>query len=81
MKIAKWSLVRAEVADSYRVVEAEVVVAGQVVRKYTLPQAFVVDYDERYGDVEGTGEFKLTVRQKKDLFDNVEVVGGFDAPA
>lgn len=81
MKIAKWSKVRAEIADSYRVVTAEVVVASQIVRKFVFPQAFVVDYDERFGDMEGAGEFILTVRQKKDLFDKTEIEGGFEAPA
>ena len=77
-KIAKWSLVRAEVADSYRKITVEVVVASKVVRKYTLPHGFLVDYDERYGDTEGTGEFSLTVRQKKDLFDKTEIEGGYE---
>ena len=76
-KIAKWSMVRAENADSYRVVTVEVIYADQIVRKYTLPQAFIVDYDEAYGDTEGVGEFKLTVRQKKDLFDKTTIDGGF----
>lgn len=79
MKIAKWSLVRAEVADSYREFTLEVVVAGQVVRKVHLPNAFVVDYTETYADKEGTGTFDLTVRQKKDRFDLTEIEGGYEA--
>jgi len=79
LKIAKWSKVRAEVADSYREVTLEVVVADIVVRKITFPQAFVVDYDEHYHDTEGVGTFLLTVRQKKDKFDLTEIVGGFGA--
>jgi len=76
-KIAEWSLVRAEEADSYRRVAVENIYADQVVRKYILPNAFVVDYEEIYGDTEGVGTFKLTVRQKKDLFDYTEIHGGF----
>ena len=76
-KIAKWSLVRAEDADSYRKVTVEVIYANQVVRQYILPQAFVVDYDERFGDTEGVGEFILTVRQKKDLFAETTIEGGY----
>ena len=76
-KIARWSLVRAENADSYRKVTMEVIYANQVVRSYHLPNAFVVDYDERYGDIEGIGEFKLTVRQKKDLFEHTTIEGGY----
>jgi len=77
LKIAKWSKVRAEVADSYRVVELEVVLADVVVRKITFPIAFVVDYDEHYHDTEGVGTFLLTVRQKKDKFEMTEIAGGF----
>jgi len=77
LKIAKWSKVRAEVADSYREVTLEVIVADVVIRKITFPHAFVVDFDEHYFDTEGVGTFKLTVRQKKDKFDLTEIVGGF----
>lgn len=77
MKIAKWSLVRAEVDDSYREVTLEVVVASQVVRKVYFPHAFVVDYDEHYFDTEGVGTFLLTVRQRKDKFDLTTIEGGY----
>ena len=79
LKLAKWSLVRAEVADSYRNFKLENVLAGQVVRSVELPEAFVVDYTETYSDSTGTGTFDLTVRQKKDLFDNTKIEGGYDA--
>jgi hypothetical protein len=79
MKIGKWSLVRAEVADSYREAELEVIVAGKIVRRVNFPEAFIVDYTEDYADVEGTGTFDLTIRQKKDLFDNTEITGGYEA--
>ncbi|MCL2593203.1 MAG: membrane-associated protease 1 [Defluviitaleaceae bacterium] len=77
MKISKWSLVRAEVADSYRKATIEVVVASQIVRKVHFPQAFIVDYTEKYFDTEGAGTFELTIRQKKDLFDLTTVEGGY----
>lgn len=77
MKIASWSRVRAEEADSYRAVTLEVVVASMVVRKIHFPNAFVVDYDEHYFDTEGVGTFLLTVRQKKDKFDLTTIEGGF----
>jgi hypothetical protein len=79
IKIAKWSCVRAEVADSYREITLEVVVASQVVRKIHFPHAFVVDYDEHYFDTEGVGTFVLKVRQKKDKFDLTTIEGGFGA--
>ena len=77
MKIAKWSLVRAENADSYRQATIEVVSANQIVRKVHFPNAFVVDYDEHYFDTEGVRNFKLTIRQKKDKFDLTTIEGGY----
>ena len=68
MKIAKWSVVRAESSDSYRKATVEIVSANQIVRKVHFPNAFVVDYQESYGDTEGIGEFTLVIRQKKDKF-------------
>ena len=65
MKIAKWSVVRAESSDSYRKATVEIVSANQIVRKVHFPNAFVVDYQESYGDTEGIGEFTLVIRQKK----------------
>ena len=77
MKIAKWSVVRAESSDSYRAVTIEVVSANQIVRKVHFPDAFVVDYEERYFDTEGVGTFSLTVRQKKDKFELTTIEGGY----
>ncbi len=75
--LAKWTVVRAESADSYRKATLEVVVADQIVRKIHFPNAFVVDYTERYGDTEGVGEFDLVMRQKKDKFEQTTIEGGF----
>ena len=77
IKLAQWSLVPAEKADCYRSVKVDVISASQVVRKFTLPNAFVVDYAEQYGDVEGVGTFKLYVKQKKDKTAKVKFEGGF----
>lgn len=77
MKIAKWSCVRAESADSYRQATVEIVSANQIVRKVFFPNAFVVDYSESYGDTEGVGEFKLVIRQKKDKFELTTIEGGY----
>lgn len=77
MKIARWSVVRAESADSYRKAWIEIGVANQVVREVHFPNAFIVDYTERYGDTEGVGEFDLTIRQKKDKFEATTIEGGF----
>jgi len=77
MKIAKWSLVRAENADSYRKATIEVVYANQIVRKVHFPNAFIVDYTENYFDTEGVGTFSLVIRQKKDKFEMTTVEGGY----
>ena len=77
MKIAKWSVVRAESADSYRRVTVEIHTANQVIRKIFFPNAFVVDYTEHFGDTEGVGEFELIVRQKKDKFEMTTIEGSY----
>ena len=41
------------------------------------PNAFVVDYKEDYGDVEGVGTFTLIIKQKKDKMAQVAVEGGY----
>ena len=42
--LALWSMISAETADCYKKVTVSVTAAGQVVREYSLPNAFVVDY-------------------------------------
>lgn len=77
MKLGLWSLVPAEKADCYRKVTLEVISADQVVRKIYFPNAFVVDYTEKFGDTEGVGEFFLYVKQKKDKTDLATIEGGY----
>ena len=76
-QLALWSVVPAEKADCYRNVEVEHVAAGIMERKYNFPNAFVVSYEENYGDQEGTGIFTLVIKQKKDKLDKVVVEGGY----
>lgn len=76
-QLGLWALVPAENADCYRKVTVEVISASQEVRKYTFPNAFVVDYKESYGDLEGTGTFTLIIKQKKDKMAQVSVEGGY----
>lgn len=76
-QLGLWALVPAENSDCYRKVSVEVIAASQVVRKYTYPNAFVVDYKENYGDVEGIGTFTLVLKQKKDKMAQVSVEGGY----
>lgn len=77
IKLAQWSLVPAEKADCYRSITVDVISASQVVRQITLPNSFVVDYEENYGDEEGIGTFKLYVKQKKDKTASIKFEGGF----
>ncbi len=77
MKLALWSLVPAEKSDCYRKVTLEVIAASQVVRKIYFPNAFVVDYQERFGDTEGVGTFTLFIKQKKDKTEFATIEGGY----
>lgn len=78
-KMALWSVVPAERADSYRKVTVEYVAAGIMERKYCFPNAFVIDYKEDYGDEAGIGTFTLVIKQKKDKFNAISVEGGYSA--
>lgn len=77
MKMAKWALVPAEDADCYRNLKIEVVNASQIVRQVTLPNAFVIGYEEDFADESGVGIFTLLVKQKKDKMVNLAFEGGF----
>lgn len=76
-ELGKWALVPAEKADCYRKATIEVIAASQEVRKYTYPNAFVVDYKEDYGNEAGVGTFYLMIKQKKDKMSNIAVEGGY----
>lgn len=78
-KMALWSVVPAEQSDCYRKVTVELTAAGLIERKYSFPNAFVVDYKEEYGDATGTGIFTLVLRQKKDKVADVAIEGGYPA--
>lgn len=76
-KIARWSLVPAENSDCYRKVQIDVVSASQIVRQISIPNAFVIDYEEDFTDDTGTGIFTLLLKQKKDKMANLKFEGGF----
>ena len=76
-KIARWSLVPAENSGCYRNVQIDVVNASQVVRQITVPNAFVIDYEEDFTDETGAGVFRLLIKQKKDKMVNLKFEGGF----
>jgi len=75
--IDKWAAVTDDKTDAYRPVSAKVTESGVIVREYKLPNAFVVDYQVDYSDLEGNGIFELQVRQKKDKTKDVAVEGGY----
>lgn len=72
-----WSLVPAQKADSYRDVTVKVISEvvsddGKPFREIHFPNAFVVNYSERYNAKMGVGEFSLTLRQKVDKMADVK---------
>jgi len=77
--LAQWSQVASHNSDCYRKVEIDIISASQVVRKFTLPEAFVVEYKEELDDETGVGDFYLHVRQKRDENAEVKIDGGFAA--
>lgn len=77
--VASWALMPSDQADCYRNVQIQVVSGGQIVRQYTYPNAFVMDYIEDLNDEEGVGTWTLLLKQKKDLTDKIELKGNFEA--
>lgn len=78
-KLFAWSLVSPKDNDSYRSVIVEVISAGRVPRKIYFPNAFVVDYNEKYSHTDGEGEFFLVMRQKIDSVSAVKSESGLAA--
>ena len=75
--LAQWAQVPSEKADCYRSSEISVISAGQVVRQFTLPNAFVMEYSEEQDDETGVGTFYIHMKQKKDENASIKVEGGF----
>ena len=75
LTLANWALQDSSEEEAYRKTTIQVVESGQIVREYTLPNAFIVEYSEEMDDKSGVGHFYLHLRQKKDL--NVYVNAGF----
>jgi len=76
--LANWALQDSSVEAAYRKATVQVVASGQVVREYTMPNAFIVEYSEDLDDETGVGHFYVHLRQKKDLNAKVELKGGFE---
>ncbi|MBR2519439.1 MAG: hypothetical protein IKE46_06610 [Selenomonadaceae bacterium] len=78
VELANWALMPSDQSDCYRNVQVQVVNGGQIVRQYTYPNAFVMDYTEDLNDDEGVGSFQILLKQKKDLTAKVELKGNFE---
>lgn len=78
VKLPIWALVPAENAKCYGKVTVDVISAGKEVRQIVLDTAYVVSYKETFADESGVGQFTLQVRQKKDMNNKVQYLGGFD---
>lgn len=79
VELASWALMPSDQANCYRKVEVQIVNGGQIVRQYTYPNAFVMNYWEDLNDEEGVGTWSLLLKQKKDLTAKVELKGNFEA--
>ena len=75
--LTQWSQVPSERPDCYRNAEITVISAGQVVRRFTLPDAFVMEYSEEVDDESGVGTFYIHMKQKKDEIAAARIEGGF----
>lgn len=75
--LAQWSQVPSEHPDCYRNAEIVVISAGQVVRQFTFPDAFVMEYSEEVDDESGVGTFYIHMKQKKDENAAARIEGGF----
>lgn len=78
-KLCSWSLVPSESQDAYKDLTFEVVSAGTVIRKVNLPNIFIVDYEESFNVKNGTGVFRILLRQKKEKISSIAVEGGYSA--
>ena len=78
-QLGLWSMVPAESSNCYRNVTVEIINASIVERKYSFPNAFVVDYIEEFGNTDGVGTFTLIIKQKKDKIAGISVDGGYAA--
>ena len=76
VQVAQWAN-NMDDAKAYQKVTATANAAGQVLRRVTFPHAFVVGYSEEFDVTAGVGSYELTIRQKKDLLENILVEGGF----
>ncbi len=44
-----------------------------------MPTAFIIDYEENFDTQNGTGKFKMLIKQKKEKIENIVIEGGYNA--
>ncbi|AOY74681.1 hypothetical protein [Clostridium formicaceticum] len=77
--IFSWAILNS--GDTYRQVNVQAISQDdKVLRYYSFPEAFVVDYFESFKQESGEGEFVLKIKQKGDKLDNISINSdyGFD---
>lgn len=77
--LASWATDDIHGGYEYKNVVAQFIHDKTVVREYTLPNAFAVDYREEYGDDNGNGTFSLLMNQKKQYINDTQINGGYSA--
>lgn len=70
----KWALLSPGKNDIYRDISFEIVANNnQVIRKASFPNAFVVNYSESFPQGDGSGQFRLALKQKMDKNEGIIV--------
>lgn len=77
--LATWATDDVHNGYEYKNVTVQYVHDEMIIREYTLPNAFAVDYSEEYGDHDGNGTFMLLVNQKHQYLEDTTVNGGYGA--
>jgi len=76
LNLARWAT-EYDDGKAYSQATSTAVASGQVLRRDVYPEAFVVCYKEKFNVSSGVGTYEITLRQKKDLIDNVQTTGGY----
>lgn len=76
-ELASWAADDVQTGYEYKNVSVKYKHDKVTVREYTLPNAFVVDYKETFGDHDGNGTFEISMNQQRQKLDMTEVNGGY----
>lgn len=76
--INEWVKLEGQEAGAYCKVTLKVIgTEGRCVREYVFPQAFAVDYFEEFAQSNGTGNFTMKIRQRREKLANTQFLGGY----